>query len=127
MAKKSKLERLRSQLDEVEDALDMARLSADHGLVETQKTIAGLTANFWMLRRRIASVVLSDPDCTDKDRSVYKHAELEADKRHHEAQTQFARLADKQKVDLLPKVLARLDEISTDETILQDFAREQAG
>lgn len=100
--------RLLLELERIEEALDRARLDADPTLVETQIQISGLTANYWLIRKRLADKV-SD--------------EIDLDRRHHEAQTQFARLSSKRQADLLPKVLARLSELEADEAALREAAR----
>ncbi len=71
-------------------------VTADH-----TAEIAALTANYWLCKSMLAGEMGQSLE------------EIDCEKRHQDAQTQFARLKSKEQADLLPKILARLDELDS--------------
>lgn len=119
---------LEKHLKEAQQTLDELLASADPSLVETQKNAAGLSARLWELRREIAVEISYNPKVTDstvKGRAA--NDAVDFDRRHHEAQTMFGRLVDKLKADLLPKVLAKLEEIQGTEENFRAVVARRAG
>lgn len=96
-----------AKIREVEDQIDAIHVERDPSEVRTGYELAGLNCRLWSLRRRLYS--LKAANATEKKRPGLLARETEADKRHHEWETQRARLANALKVDLLPKVLEQLE------------------
>jgi len=94
MAKK-RIDRLRATISKIQAALDEAYADPDRDMVASKIQEASLLASYWRFKSQVAAEQASTAD------------EIDFDKRHQEAMTQYARLKSKEKDDLLPKILAR--------------------
>lgn len=118
---------LEKELKAAQARLDEVLRADDPALVETQKTTAGLSARMWELRREIAFEISKNPKHNDTTRAHAANDAVDFDRRLREAQTMFGRLVDKLKADLLPKVLAKLEEIQGTEENFRAVVARRAG
>jgi len=107
--KKASIDSLRRELDETEAKVDAINFGSDPGLIKTGLELTGLTAKMHMLRYRLCTEKAREAD-DDKDRRSWENTAENEDKRHHEWRTQFARLANQLKTDLLPEIIRKLEE-----------------
>ena len=115
---------LEKELKATKDRLDELLMAADAALVQTQKEVAGISARMWQLRREIAFEVSKNEKHDSTKRARAANDAVDFDRRAHEAQAMFVRLVDKEKADLLPTVMKRLEEIQgTEEEFRAAVAR----
>lgn len=107
--RRSSLRELTAELRRTEARIDQINAKDDPQLLKTRLAIATSKAKSHSIRHRIAQEEL-DRAKKSKDRSRWMAQAEYEDRRHHEWETQVARLSAQQKNDLLPEILRRLDE-----------------
>jgi hypothetical protein len=89
---------IEAELEKVRAEIDRTHSEADSGLVATALQLAGYQVKYWGLRARLYSI-------TEKN-----DQEAFASREQREWAARMSSLAQQQRVDLFPKILAKLEE-----------------